>query len=513
MDKALFCLFFLGVLLAEVEELEGFKRVELLLAAPSSCSPASIAGHTYLLLSREKKEEGLSPVLGYVAEAASSREKSIILYVLKGLAGGYRTVIQVEPLQQALLRNTVGEDRDVYRLTLSLTEREKRRLVLVLKEMKREGLGRYFFLGRNCTSQLLTLLNRVLEEGRRVPDWEPVDLPTVAAARLYRRGIASLSAYYPSISHRARHSLRLLSRMEGQLRKCLKGDLEGLEALDILSTSCLLLVYRYLSHRLRVEALRSWKKAGKRAIIPRDRRIIWLMKTLVKVRARLFLAGKKVPELSGPPAPPAFPPPAQSVVQVGLSSGLSPSLTYWFFRQLMGENSLFALNPYSRIEFFMYSPGFEGSSFTLLRFERIFFRERLRENKFLNPGLSVVLLEKSPVYYFPFSVSLLVNLLQEGRFRQFVNLSFGFTQGEGGWRFQYGLSFKVSSGGFRLDGELLRRGIDSWRIELRRRVGLFRGSYMVVSARKNFAGRGFSLVAGLEFEFPFLFNQKKRRMK
>jgi len=183
------------------------EAVELLIAAPSTASMASIAGHLYLLLRRKNDISGLSTVIGFVANSSEDERSRIntCLYSLRGLFGHYRSLVQRERLITVIIRNTIAEDRDIHRLRLNLTRGQLERLLAGIAVME-ETLPdeRYYFINRNCTSFLFRLLRDVYRDEKRPADIEWIDMPLNVARKIYQYGLAEfVYPEYPSISRAA----------------------------------------------------------------------------------------------------------------------------------------------------------------------------------------------------------------------------------------------------------------------------------------------------------------------
>jgi hypothetical protein len=185
---------------AEVEQ------IELLIATPSYASVASIAGHLCLLIRRKNDINGLSTVVSFVADTTGTRENGF-LYMIKGIFGRFDSLIQEETLYDIIVRYTLRENRDIYRLKINFTRDQIEKLVMRVWEIKHTFTYRYYFFNKNCTTMLLNLINDVLPEDRQVPDRFSIDLPLNISSSLFRSGIAEfVYPEYWSISRQARYN-------------------------------------------------------------------------------------------------------------------------------------------------------------------------------------------------------------------------------------------------------------------------------------------------------------------
>lgn len=401
--------------LAEIE------AVELLIAAPSLKSPASIAGHLFLLLRRKNDISGLSVVIGFVANSGEDENAGInpLLYSLRGLFGYYRSMVQRERLVTVINRNTIIEDRNVLRLQLKMNRLQKERLLAGLKEMERILPDkRYYFLNRNCTSLLLSLLREVYRGGPRPVDIELIDMPLQVAAKFFRAGLAEF-AYpdYPGISQAAGNAWQEVDRLltlkekmpsekntwrnyfrqqmvyfqkrfseidrEKFYQKLFKSFLEtsmeipetGQET-DLLERGSLLLSFFQAA-----AAIERFQEYGKKSSSGEKKELLdfvssqitKLLDLTLKLRARLLREGEEFQEDSWfngtnrssktvrnkqdqSPFMPGY-----SVLSLApglVSRKVSLHLEYSLLRQQMGDQSLFAANRNSRLELFKLSGHF-----------------------------------------------------------------------------------------------------------------------------------------------------------
>jgi hypothetical protein len=193
------------------------EQIELLIATPSYASVASIAGHLCLLIRRKNDIRGLSTVVSFVAETTGTRENGF-LYMLRGMLGRFDSLVQEETLYDLIVRYTLRENRDIYRLKINLSRDQIEKLILRTWEIKHTFTYRYYFFNKNCTTMLLNLINDVLPEDRQVPDRFSIDLPLNISSGLFRSGIAEfVYPEYWSISRQARFNSKKNDHIKGKL--------------------------------------------------------------------------------------------------------------------------------------------------------------------------------------------------------------------------------------------------------------------------------------------------------
>lgn len=217
---------------AEVE------RIEILVSTPTSATPASIAGHSLLMIKRKTDfHDGRdSLVLGFVAETSQDMRNEIHswVYSYRGITGYYTSLIQEESLEELVRRATVLENRDVQRFRLILTEEETARLLERLWVVKNSFTYRYKFFGQNCASMLLDTLNYVFPPGERVESKVPLVAPMHGVARLFQGGRLGELIYpeYWSVGSKARRASASNRELRQEMLAILRGKTDGGNAID-----------------------------------------------------------------------------------------------------------------------------------------------------------------------------------------------------------------------------------------------------------------------------------------
>lgn len=126
-------------------------------------NPASIYGHTFLKLSREGYEAS-GPLLDYTVNySAVTNTKNGMLFAAKGLLGGYRGRFSTEPYYVKIQKYNNMESRDLWEYKLNLTQAQIDYMVKHLWELGGTSMT-YFFFNKNCSYQLLPLLDMARPE-------------------------------------------------------------------------------------------------------------------------------------------------------------------------------------------------------------------------------------------------------------------------------------------------------------------------------------------------------------
>ena len=129
------------------------KKISIVFAFYDMDEPASLFGHTFLRLYSSKRGEN-----GYaVSYIANVGEENLLSYIFKGIFGGFQGSFHIKPFEFQLNQYTNIENRSVWEYKLNLSERETSRLLMHLWELSFIHFS-YFFFDRNCSYQLLTLI-------------------------------------------------------------------------------------------------------------------------------------------------------------------------------------------------------------------------------------------------------------------------------------------------------------------------------------------------------------------
>lgn len=136
--------------------------------APSSLSivypessldnPATMFGHTFLMLEGSRNTAGTAVVNRTVSYGVESAGEHGLPFVLKGLGGGYRGRFTYARYDRRLEQYLDEDRRDIWEFRLALSDAERERLLLHLWELEQAEFD-YYFLDENCTTHLLTLLD------------------------------------------------------------------------------------------------------------------------------------------------------------------------------------------------------------------------------------------------------------------------------------------------------------------------------------------------------------------
>lgn len=188
-------------------------RVSVVFVGAYAGNPASILGHTFLrLYNREREASGregidlLSYAVGYMAQADPTDNR--MMYMLKGLTGGYPGFYELEPHYMKVGLYNNSESRDLWDLKLDLTKDETELLVEHLWELTFNAKFDYFFLDENCSYRLITILEAIRPTLDVSQHLSTIVLPAETVRALEAAGVTEGEAKFRS-SIRRRLGLKL----------------------------------------------------------------------------------------------------------------------------------------------------------------------------------------------------------------------------------------------------------------------------------------------------------------
>lgn len=136
------------------------KSVTLIFASSYLNNPASMFGHTFLLIDSNKTTTISSQSLNYSADTA---ETSGLAFAYKGVFGIYQGKFSLIPYHQMIKKYSNMENRDLWEYPLDLSEKELRIILYNIWELG-VNYADYYFFSENCSYLLLKLLQIVRPE-------------------------------------------------------------------------------------------------------------------------------------------------------------------------------------------------------------------------------------------------------------------------------------------------------------------------------------------------------------
>lgn len=119
-------------------------------------SPASMFGHTFLLLDSAFDSRLLAFAINYQADADQELENPLI-FTFKGLFGLYTGSYSILPYYDKIKEYNDAENRDMWEYELNLTQEEVLKMYRHIWELS-DAFSWYYFFHRNCSYNVLWLL-------------------------------------------------------------------------------------------------------------------------------------------------------------------------------------------------------------------------------------------------------------------------------------------------------------------------------------------------------------------
>lgn len=146
--------------------LDRLTSVELLLVASSGKRPESLFGHLLLRPVHRESEFVQGPSFESAIQIAAITDGPSAgpIYLWRGLTGGYQTAVLTLSWRDFEREVLNDEQRMVRRFELTLSARERERLMERVFELERRGYFTYWFLTSNCATQAAELIESALDE-------------------------------------------------------------------------------------------------------------------------------------------------------------------------------------------------------------------------------------------------------------------------------------------------------------------------------------------------------------
>ena len=175
------------------------ESLSLVFASSFVNNPSSMFGHTFLKFNKKGNESLSKDMFNYVvAFSAKADDKPGLLYAIKGLFGGYKGIVDVQPFYQTLREYSKVESRDIWEYQLKLTNKQLDSLVNHIWELYANANFDYYFFDENCTSVLVRLLTLVTSTNLN-EKMSGYSLPTDFLRVLNDSDLVKKTSYYPSL--------------------------------------------------------------------------------------------------------------------------------------------------------------------------------------------------------------------------------------------------------------------------------------------------------------------------
>jgi len=182
-------------------------------AAGHMNSPASMFGHTLLVIDSKSKGRILSKAVNYAADTAGG---SGLVFAFRGILGGYKGRFSVLPYYDKVAEYSEISQRDMWEYPITLTEPEMTRLLEHTWELQHK-FGWYYFFTENCSYNLLHLINAARPDLDLTHGFNLYTLPVDTVRRLGENQLLSEVVYRPSKATEMLHQSSLLNEADRAL--------------------------------------------------------------------------------------------------------------------------------------------------------------------------------------------------------------------------------------------------------------------------------------------------------
>lgn len=198
-------------------------RAVLVFPASYLNSPSSMFGHTLLRLDASKTPDDVWSSWALNFGANTEGQENSILYIWRGLAGGYPGHFSMVPYVSKIQEYSHMENRDMWEYNLSLEEADLARLIAHLWELRDINFDYYFF-DENCSFRLLELIDVARPDARIIEGFRLAEIPVNTVRALEQRGLVASRVYRPSQAVELQADLDALTPGERQLAQDLLAD-------------------------------------------------------------------------------------------------------------------------------------------------------------------------------------------------------------------------------------------------------------------------------------------------
>jgi len=214
------------------------QSVTLVYAAPYFGSPASMFGHSFLRVDsaprpgHQEKNDLLDYGISFEADTGPNPGPD---YVFKGLIGSYPGRFLQQPYYFKINNYVNMESRDLWEYKLAINREQLGRMLNHIWELGSTH-SRYYFFNRNCSYQLLSLLEVANPAWHLRERFGPMAVPADTIRALVELGAVSSEHLRPSVTRTLGSRLKKMDRQEQEAFFHFRRDLKELTGKESLRT-------------------------------------------------------------------------------------------------------------------------------------------------------------------------------------------------------------------------------------------------------------------------------------
>ncbi|MFP4533268.1 MAG: DUF4105 domain-containing protein [Desulfobacterales bacterium] len=173
-------------------------------------NPASMFGHTLLIIDTAYTNKRLSNAVNYAAATGGGDGLSMALSGLTGLYQGYYSVM---PYYKKIQEYSDINQRDIWEYQLNLTPAELRRMVRHIREMD-QIYSDYYFFDENCSYNLLYLIEAARPSVQLINQFDLYAIPIDTIKAVKEEGLIVDAAFRPAKATRIDYLINQLDAGE-----------------------------------------------------------------------------------------------------------------------------------------------------------------------------------------------------------------------------------------------------------------------------------------------------------
>lgn len=178
-------------------------------------NPASVFGHTFLLMESKGQSRLLANSINY---GAVTNVTGGVMYAVLGLVGGFRGYFAFVPYYEKIKQYANMDMRDIWEYRLNFSEEEKDRMLRHIFDLS--GIySRYFFISENCSYNLLFLIEAAKPETDITNILSGVVEPIETVKTICETGLTDKTDYRPSVYSKLEFQKTQLTRKQNKYVK------------------------------------------------------------------------------------------------------------------------------------------------------------------------------------------------------------------------------------------------------------------------------------------------------
>lgn len=178
-------------------------------------NPASVFGHTFILVESKGQSRLLANSISYGADAGNL---SGFLYAFLGLTGGFKGFYGFKPYYDRIREYSAIDMRDMWEYKLKFSEDEKDSMLRHIIDMR--GIySNYYFITENCSYNLLYLIEAAKPETKVTSTLTGAVEPIETVKLIYNLGLTDEGTYRPSLFSKVENYKSYLTEEQNKFAK------------------------------------------------------------------------------------------------------------------------------------------------------------------------------------------------------------------------------------------------------------------------------------------------------